>query len=73
MTDFTVADAVTRLDPPISARSLRALIAVTELASTGVTQRRGRPAHTYDSADLDALHAAWVDGRISTRRPSTAR
>lgn len=68
---FTLAEAVTRLDPPIALRTLQALVAGAGLRSHGTRPCAvGRPPALFDSADLDRLHAEWVRGRISARRPA---
>lgn len=62
MDGWTLDDAAQLLDPPITPDELRALIVAARLQPTGIrrTGRRGRPAPTYDPADLMRAHAALV-------------
>lgn len=61
---FTLAEAASRLDPPISLRTLRRIVAVAGLEHHGLTEKSHRPAKLFDSSDLDYLHAAWVRGEV---------
>lgn len=57
---LTLAEAATMLDPPVSERQLRAIVAALRWQPSGVryTGRAGRPAPRYDAAELMRLHAA---------------
>lgn len=64
---FTLAEAVTMLHPPISERRLRAIIAALPGFTADGARRDGRPGHphpTYQWAELAKLHAAitpWLN------------
>jgi hypothetical protein len=57
---FTLAEAAAILDPPISERQLRAIVAALRLEPCGQRRdgRSGRPAARYPAAELMRLHAA---------------
>jgi hypothetical protein len=57
---FTIDEAVTVLDPPMTHRQLADLIAALRIRPVGKRPqpRRGRPTLTYDAAELMRLHAA---------------
>jgi hypothetical protein len=59
---FTIDEAVTVLDPPITRRQLADLIRVLGIRPVGKRPqpRSGRPTLTYDAAELFRLHAAIV-------------
>jgi len=59
---WTVEDAATLLDPPITADEVRALITAARIQPTGLrrTGRRGRAPFVYDPTDLMRGHAALV-------------
>jgi len=59
---FTLAEAATILDPPLSEAQLRAIIRALRWQPGG-HRRNGRPGHpaaTYDAARLMRLHGALV-------------
>lgn len=57
---LTLAEAAAVLDPPISERQLRAIVAALRWQPAGHhrTGQAGRPAARYDAAELMKLHAA---------------
>ena len=57
---LTIDEAATVLAPPITRRQLADLIAALHIRPVGKRPqpRRGRPALTYDAAELMRLHAA---------------
>jgi hypothetical protein len=57
---FTLAEAATVLDPPMTEDQLRAIIGALRIPSAGprYTGRAGRPHPTYEAATLMQLHAA---------------
>jgi hypothetical protein len=59
---LTIDEAVTVLDPSITRRQLADLIAALHIRPVGkrLQPTRGRPALTYDAAELMRLHAAIV-------------
>jgi hypothetical protein len=61
--DFTVDEAASWLDPPISRDQLAALIAALGIRPVGKRRRpgKGRPALTYDAAELMRLHSAVIE------------
>ncbi len=72
MTDYTVAEALQHLDPPIPPRTLQRR--VRKLHPVGVrlpTERGGRPARTYNLTDIQRVHTEWAQGQ--TRKRSAAR
>lgn len=60
LAQWTVEDACTLLDPPMTADEVRALIKALRITPDGHrrTGRRGRPAETYDAYTLTRAHAA---------------
>ena len=67
---FTVDEAVTVLDPPMTRRQLADLIRVLGIRAVGKRPqpRSGRPTLTYDAAELFQLHAAvapWLTSHPS--------
>lgn len=64
---LTLAEAAAMLDPPITTRQLRAIVAALGWQPCGHrrTGQAGRPAARYDAAELMRLHAAlapWLAG-----------
>ncbi|GAA1015851.1 hypothetical protein Aple_010540 [Acrocarpospora pleiomorpha] len=58
---WTIEEAAALLDPPMTAEEIRALVLVFALHPTGHRRGgRGRPAPTYDQAELLRAHAAAV-------------
>ena len=57
---LTLGEAAAMLDPPVTARQLRAIIAALHWQPAGQRRdgRPGRPAARYNAADLMRLHAA---------------
>jgi predicted ArsR family transcriptional regulator len=57
---LTIDEMATLLDPPMTRRQLADLIAALDIRPVGKRQKpgRGRPALTYDAAELMRLHAA---------------
>lgn len=57
---LTLAEAASVLDPPLTERQLRQIVAALGWQPSGRRSngRRGHPVWTYDSAALLALHAA---------------
>jgi hypothetical protein len=64
---LTIDEVITLLDPPISRRQLADLIAALHIQPVGNRWRsgRGRPALTYDAAELMRLHAAIAPWLVS--------
>lgn len=60
--DFTIDDAASVLNPPMTRLQLAGLITALNIQPLGKRHRRtrGRPALTYDAAELIRLHAAVV-------------
>ena len=63
---FTLAEAATVLDPPMTEQQLRLIITALALSPAGsrYTGRAGRPQATYDAATLLRIHAAllpWLE------------
>ena len=63
---FTITEAISLLQPPITADQLRHAIAAAGVQPCGYRQtgRAGRPAPVYQWTDLLALHGAllpWLD------------
>jgi hypothetical protein len=63
--EFTLREAASFLDPPISARQLAAIVKALMITPNGrrYTGRPGPPEHTYNSAELIRLHtavSAWL-------------
>jgi hypothetical protein len=69
---LTLHEAAGYLDPPISYRTLRAVVAVAGLEPSGHRPAPGKAIPLYDSADLDRLHASWVRGEVTARRIQSA-
>jgi hypothetical protein len=59
---FTLAEAATVLNPPLSEKQLRGIIRELGWKPAGVrpTGRRGHPVATFDSARIMQLHAALL-------------
>jgi hypothetical protein len=59
---FTLAEAVTVLDPPLTEVQLRRIVAALGWRAAGYahTGRPGHPVARYDWLDLAGLHAALV-------------
>ena len=57
---LTLAEAAMVLDPPVSERQLRAIVAALHREPSGHRRngRAGRPAARYDAAEIMKLHAA---------------
>jgi hypothetical protein len=57
---FTLAEAASILQPPLTERQLRQIITALGWPAAGHRRngRRGHPTRTYDSAGILALHAA---------------
>lgn len=57
---LTLAEAAQVLDPPVSERQLRAIVAALRLQPCGQRRdgRPGRPAARYDATEILRLHAA---------------
>lgn len=69
---LTIDEMITLLDPPITRRQLADVIAALRIQPVGKRWRssRGRPALTYDAAELMRLHAAispWLVARAGER------
>lgn len=60
---LTIREAAAWLDPPITEEQLAALIHVAGVQPVGKRRlgRRGRPADTYDAAELMRLHGALME------------
>jgi hypothetical protein len=63
---FTLAEAATVLDPPMTEQQLRLIVTALALSPAGArhTGRAGRPLPTYDAATLLRIHAAllpWLE------------
>lgn len=63
---WTLGDAATYLDPPITARQLRTLVRELGIPAAGWRHngRAGHPSAAYRPADLQQLHAAllpWLE------------
>jgi hypothetical protein len=57
--DLTIAEAAEWLDPPIGRLALAAIVAALGLVPVATRQAPvGRPARTYDAAELMRLHTA---------------
>jgi len=70
---FTLTEAASFLDPPITTRQLRAIVRALGLLPTGYryTGRRGHPELTYNAQELLRLHAAlgpWLARVLRTVR-----
>ena len=60
---FTIDEAVSWLDPPITRQQLTNLIAILHIRPVGKRRKpgRGRPAMTYDAAELMRLHSGVME------------
>jgi len=73
---WTIEDAAALLDPPMTADEVRALIHAARIRPVGQrrTGRRGRPADTYNPADLMRAHAGiaplLAEAEGHTRNPT---
>jgi hypothetical protein len=69
---FTIDEAATFLDPPITRDQLAGLIAALGIRPVGKRRQpgRGRPALTYEVAELMRLHAAVVPWLAVSSAPS---
>ncbi len=76
---LTIDELASLLNPPMTHRQLADLIAALRIQPIGKRRqpRKGRPALTYDAAELMRLHAAvapWLSPqRSATLRPSRVR
>lgn len=59
---FTLAEAVTVLDPPMTEQQLRMIVRALGWQPAGkrYTGRSGHPGSTFDAAELMRLHAALI-------------
>jgi hypothetical protein len=67
---WTIDEACNWLDPPIERRQLAELVKLLHVTPAGTRrQPLGRPAFTYDVAEIMRLHAAllpWLNGQRHT-------
>jgi hypothetical protein len=71
---FTLAEAATVLDPPMTERQLYAIVHALGWQPAGkrYTGHGGHPRHTYEAAEIMALHAA-IAPFLATARDSGDR
>jgi hypothetical protein len=69
---LTIDEVVTLLDPPMTRTQLAGLITALGIRPAGkrLVPRKGRPALTYDAAELMRLHAAIAPWLISRPQDS---